>query len=57
MIRTQIILSKTIEANRRLRVRFLSFYPPLIRDITCPDFTWTEKCEKAMSNEHPRHKY
>ena len=29
MIKTQILLCKTIEGNRRLRVRFISFYSEL----------------------------
>ena len=26
---------------------------PLTRDVTFRDFTWTEKYEEAMSDEHP----
>ena len=40
MIKTQTLLWKTIEGNRRLRVRVRFFYfilnlPPLTRDVTC----------------------
>ena len=47
MIKTQISLWKTIESNRRLRVkvRFLSFYSEIAPK-------WI-KNEEAMSDEHP----
>ena len=63
MIKTQILLWKTIEGNSnrklrvRVRVRFLLFYSELTpTDPWCNmlrDSTWTEKYEEAMSDEHP----
>ena len=53
MIKTQILLRKTIEGNRRFRLGLGFFYfilnlPPLTHDVTCsrplcPDFTWVEE--------------
>ena len=63
MIKTQILLWKTIEGNNnrrlrvRVRVRFLLFYSELTpTDPWCNmlrDFTRTKKYGKAMSNDHP----
>ena len=61
MTRTQILLWKTIEGNRRLRVRvrvrFLLFYSelaPLTSDVICSRlYLDGEKYEEAMSQEHP----
>ena len=64
MIKTQILLWKTTEGNRRLRVtvRLDFFYfilnsPPMTRDATC-SITLLEqkKYEEAMSGQHPQDK-
>ena len=62
MIKTQVLLWKTIEGNRRLRVRvrvrgffyFILNSPPLTYDVTCSVtlLGWKEY-QKAMSDEHP----
>ena len=62
MIKTQILLWKTIEGNSyrrlriRVRVRFLLFYSKLTPTaLWCNmlrEFTWMEKDEEAMSDEH-----
>ena len=61
MIKTQILLWKKIEGNRRFRVRvkikFFLFYSELyqlIRDVTCPKlYLDAKKFEDATSDEHP----
>ena len=58
MIKTQILLWKTTEANKRLRVRFLLFYSELVPIDPWYNMLQTllgqKKSEKAMSDEHPR---
>ena len=61
MINTQILLWKTIEGNRRLRVRvgvrFILFYSELAStDPWCHMFhtlPGRKKYEEVMSDEHP----
>ena len=61
MIKTQILLWKTIEGNRsvrvRVRVRFLLFYSEIApTDPWCNMFRtliWRKKYGEAMSDEHP----
>ena len=63
MVKTQILLWKTIEGNSyarlrvRVRVRFLLFdYELTPTDPWCNmhrNFTWTEKYDEAMSDKHP----
>ena len=64
MINTQILLFKTIEGNRRLKVkvrvraRFLLLYSELAPTDPWCNMIWTllgrKKYEDAMSDEHPR---
>ena len=66
MIKIQILSLKTIEGNSnrsltvRVRIRFLLLYSELNpTDPSCNmlrHFTWTEKYEEAMSDEHPHWK-
>ena len=68
MIKTQILSWKTIEgnSNRRVRVRVSVRFPLFYSELTPTDpwcnfnfmlcdFTWREKYEEAMSDEHPQY--
>ena len=60
MIKTQILLWKTIKGNRRLKVRlgpgffcFILYSPPLTHDVTCSRHCLHRKNEEEMSDEQP----